>query len=481
MTATGERRLGLCWLLMAVPALGFALRYPLAGNAGRLEDLGTLADYGVAEFVGYAVGMVALFAGYGLALRQTRRLAARRALPLVFAGGAALALAMVLMYPVNAIDVFIYAVRSRLWTTYGENPSAALPLAYWDRDPFMRLASREWADDTSPYGPLWNLVAAPITWASDDRPFLALLGFKLVAMLAALGCAWAITRTLASSRPDDAATGALFLLWNPLVLWEGIGNAHNDLVVTLLVLLALLAWTRGWDGLVVPLLVAGGLIKYTPLLLVPLAALALWRRTPGARARLLLAAESTAFGLAVLLVAFFPFYDLGAVRESAGRQGQIFLTSPAAIAVTYLAEWAPGVDAQRLVAAVGYGIVAPVLGWQAWRVWRRPARLPRAGFEVLFAFALVATFNFRPWYLIGLVALAALLPAGFPAWRTASWTAGALAAYGLFIWVWGWWGVEFRTIQNLAVALMFAGPIAFTLAELARLRKDEAPPTSTPS
>ncbi len=465
------RELAVAWLLMAGPTVGFALRYPLAGNGDRLTDLGLLADYGVVEFLGFVVGLVAFFAGYALGVRAVRRLPAGRSLPLVLGGGAALAAPMVLMYPVSAIDVFIYAVRSRLWTTYGENPSAALPIDYWDGDPFMRLASPEWADDTSPYGPLWNLVAAPVTLVAGDQPGLAVLGFKILAAAAAVACAWVIARTLAELRPNDAAVGALLFLWNPVVLWEGVANGHNDVVVMLLVLLALLAWARRYDAVVLPLLLAGGLVKYVPLLLLPLAAVALVRRVATLEDGIRLAARTLALALAVLVVAFFPFYDLEAVRDSAARQGDIFLTSPAAVALDLLARWAPGVDGERVVATVGQGIVLCALGWHLAAVWRRPDRLPRAVFEVLFALVLVGTFNFRPWYLIWPVAAAALLPLGFPALRVASWTAGALAGYGVFIWVWHWWPVDFPTIQRVAVALMFSGAVVTTATEILRARR----------
>ncbi len=465
--ARGAWRLWLLGLAMLVPAIGFARRYPLRGNSDGLTDIGKLAEYGVPEFAGYVGGIAALFLLYLLALGESRRLAASRALPAVFGVGAALALVMAWMYPVNAIDLFIYAVRSRLWTEHGANPQSARPVDYPD-DPLMRFASAEWGDNVSPYGPLWNLIAAPITAVAGDDLLLALVGFKLLAVVALLLGGWAIARTLAATDPAAAATGALLFLWNPLVLWEGVGNGHNDLVMAVPLLLALLAWTRRRDRLVVPLLVVAALIKYVAVLLLPLAAVALWRRAGSGPARRRLALWSGALSLLAAGVAFYPFYDLAATRDSIAAQGDIFLTSPAAMAIGLLRDEYPVEEIRRWATAVGQAILLGVLAWQALALWRRPERLPRAAFEAIFAFLLVATWNFRAWYLIWPVALAALLPWGWPAWRAIAWTAGGLAGYALFIWGWDWWGADFFAVQNVAVPLMTGPALLLTLIELAR-------------
>nr|MBA3644303.1 hypothetical protein [Chloroflexia bacterium] len=181
-------RLPLYALGMFAVSAGFAWRYPLPNHSDTLVDIGKLADYGIAEFVGYVVGHSTMFLLYLLALRETRH-SSRGALPIVMASGGVLAAIMALMYPVNAIDLFIYAVRSRLWTSYGENPLAARPVDF-PNDPFLAFASPEWADNVSPYGPLWNLIAAPITWASGDDLLQALLGFKLLAVVSVLLGGW---------------------------------------------------------------------------------------------------------------------------------------------------------------------------------------------------------------------------------------------------------------------------------------------------
>ncbi len=467
---------------MLVPAVGFARRYPLPGHQTGLDDIGTLSKYGAVELVGYAGGLGLMLLCYLLALREVRRLPSQRALPAVFGIGAALALAFGLMYPATAIDLFIYLVRSRLLTTHSVDPLAARPLDFRADDPLMGFASAEWADAVSPYGPLWNLVAAPVTALTGDDLLLGLLGFKAVAATAALLGGWLIARTLAvggDGLGEGPAAGALLYLWNPLVLWEGIGNGHNDVVMVVPLLLAALAWARRRDWLVLPWLVVAVLIKYAAAPLLPLAAVAVWRRAEGAATRRRLLRDSAGLSALAVAVALFPFYDLGAIRGSLAEQGSIFLTSPAAVAVGLLRAEIGEAAARRWVIAVGAAIAAGGLAWSMLVVARRPGRLPRAAFEVLFLLLLAATWNWRPWYLIWLVALAALLPWGWPARRTIAWGAGGLAGYALLIWVWHWWPLGFQPMQRAAVALMFGPALALTAIEagraIARQRRWDAP------
>src|SRR5205085_746626 len=121
---------------MIVPIAMFAWRYPLAANSHALTDIGKLSGYRQNEFIGFVVGIALLFVLYLLALRESRCLPAAQALPAIFGCGGLMAIGMDWMYPVNAIDLFLYAARSRILTTYGQNPSAI---------PFERFPGDAWA------------------------------------------------------------------------------------------------------------------------------------------------------------------------------------------------------------------------------------------------------------------------------------------------------------------------------------------------
>jgi hypothetical protein len=85
-------------------------------------------------------------------------------------------------------------------------------------------------------------------------------------------------------------------------------------------------------------------------------------------------------------------------------------------------------------------------------------------FEALCVFLLAATSYFNNWYLIWAVALAALLPWGWPAWRIIAWTGGAMAGRGFFIFVEAWWKPGREVIESTGVSLMFTPPLLLIVA-----------------
>ena len=156
-------------------------------------------------------------------LTWPRRLLMLLALPLLFA------------YPINATDVYRYVIRGRVASAYGQSPFVAPP-AEFIGDPFMPLAG-EWAGETSPYGPLWEVVAAGVTAVSGDNLLLGVVLFKLLA-LACFLAGGALIWAAAGERPGRVAA-ALLWAWNPALLLTFALNGHNDALMMGLVVFAL--------------------------------------------------------------------------------------------------------------------------------------------------------------------------------------------------------------------------------------------------
>ena len=452
-------------------------RYPLPGNV-RPSDLGYLSQYGKPELWAYVGGMAALFGLYLLALRETRRLPARRALPVVFSWSAIHAALMGFMFPATAIDIYVYVAYARVFTVFGDNPMAIYAQTYY-YDPVIGKLSGEWGYHPSAYGPVWHLISAPISWASGDDIPRAVAGYKLLAIVGLLLGGWLIARALAVNRPHDAATGALLYLWNPLVLWEVAGNGHNDAVMLAPLLLAYVAWTRRRDAWVLPLLGIATLIKFVAAPLLPVAAVALWRRAGGWPARWRLVARTSSLGAVALLLGLFPFYDLGAIRTSIADTNTLFVVSPANMVAHLLENTYPVSEVKRWLKLIGWGILAAALVVAVGSVWRRPDRLVRASFELFFVFLMVVTTYFQGWYLVWPLALAALLPWGWPAWRMIAWCAGSMAAYVVWIWVRYYWVPDGTKLLYIGIPTISGLAALLTLAEIAtHLVRRLRPPAS---
>lgn len=217
---------------MAIAA-ACALAFPFWPNRVLLLDMGKLVGYGWNSFLPWLFGILLWVASLLLLLRWLHGKTWQQARTLLAVTTGVVYAGFLAMYPTSAIDVYIYAARSRLFSHYGENPNAVRPEVLWDVDPYMRFASREWADDVSPYGPLWNILAYPVTWIGGDQIGLAILGFKALCIIAILITGWLVYQIVEPAHAGWGLPAAAFLLWNPLVMWDGIGNAHNDIILLL--------------------------------------------------------------------------------------------------------------------------------------------------------------------------------------------------------------------------------------------------------
>ena len=461
--------------LIAV-ALSWAVVYPFWPYRTRLVDQGKIVDYSWLAFGMWIVGLGLWLWCMGMLFQGLRGQTFSQNRMLVGGTSAAMLAASIAMYPTNAIDVFIYAARSRLLSEYGENPNAVPPIVHWDADPYMAYASKEWSDNLSPYAPLWNQIAAPITWLGGDSIAAAVIGFKMLSAISAIAIAWLVYDILRARNPEWALVAALFWLWNPLVIWDGIGNAHNDVILMLPVVAAFWAWQRRHDSWVVPLLLASVLIKYVTIILIPIAVVALWRRNREWSERIggiLLAAASAFFLIGFSL---FPFYDLDAIEVSAREQGVKVAASLAWVVMASIGEWDLGRVTVESVRNVAYIIVSAIIAIWMVACWRNPGRLLVAAFEVMFAFMLIASTNQRAWYVIWLVPLAAILIPSMQWRRALLWSVTSMCGHACTIWLWSvWdfkaWGYYWYTM--IIVGVVFLPVLALTAWEATTLIRQQ--------
>lgn len=446
-------RLWLPGYAILLAGLMLVLRYSFLDHATELVDLWKISNGDTLPALTWLAALMLMTVGWIAAIRTARGVAFRDAwLPV--AGITMLVLvAFALVYPATAIDVYIYAARSHLLTDYGLNPSTVAPERLWDYDAYVQYASAEWGDDTSPYGPLWNIIAAPATAFDRENIEIAVLIFKAMMVAGTLGTAALIHDIARRVQPRLALSATLAWLWCPVVLWEGIANSHNDILLILLVVAALWCWVTGHEGGVVPLLGAAALLKVVAVMLIPAAIVAIIVRTGWNRRLLAIAGQTAALSVAALWIAFAPFYDIGGTIDAIQSQRGVWVTSPALLVATIKDELGYDVDFGTFYDRFSTGVIVLLTVGGAIVTWRRPEALARVGYEQLFWFLLLATSNLRPWYLIWLVALAAVLPLGMPMVRAGAWTIGALGAYFYTSWIQNWTDSTFLERQSIIMAI----------------------------
>lgn len=275
-------------------------------------------------------------------------------------------------------DAWTYWMYGRIAAVHDANPYEDPPSAF-PEDPAYPWAGESWRDSTSVYAPGFTLASEPIALVAGESPEAAAWLYKALAALAV--CATVLLAARFAARPAFAVA---FVGWNPVLAVHLAGGGHNDAWVGALLLAALATQGGGvaWAF--------GTAVKWIPLALLPLQALATRRRAGlGAFAVVVVAAAALAslrYGFA-WLGAFGPLADNARQTTSYAlphRLSQLGVPEGAAIA---------------LFAAL-FAAVYLVLAREAWR---GRARLALAS-VVLLACAPYVT----PWYLAWVVPLAAV-------------------------------------------------------------------------
>jgi hypothetical protein len=216
------------------------------------------------------------------------------------------AIANLFVYPVGALDVFNYMIELKLAYGYGENPYLVTFAGFRD-DPFALPAFL--VDVPLFYGPVWLIAYGLPVAVVGFHTIIGLLGaLKLfnLGLLALTG--FMIYR---SQRDDRAGwLGVYLFLANPLVLFEGVGNAHNDVLMTLFLVAALVAFHRK-SVIAGPMFALSALVKLFTIVLAPLFLAVMLRGRWGWR-RFALAGS---LALLVVVISVMPFWADGAMVD----------------------------------------------------------------------------------------------------------------------------------------------------------------------
>jgi hypothetical protein len=222
-----------------------------------LLDLGKITGYtwpAAFHYMSIVLGLYGLYGfGYRLVVRGGASVAA------IFAIGALLCVVLVGAYPATAVDVFGYIAQGRLMADHQANPFFVVPGAFpADRIvPYLAFPT-----EPSQYGPVWALLGAALAKLAQGDLLVEMVLYKVVGALAHLVGALLVLligRRLGGAE-SHARAGAFLFLWNPLLLWEMVGNAHNDGLMVVGGLLAVWLLLRGNLVLVLPALIFGALV-----------------------------------------------------------------------------------------------------------------------------------------------------------------------------------------------------------------------------
>lgn len=490
---------GLCSIVIY---LGFVLAFPITrwwnhphapSNPDVINDMGRITGYSPLAAIAFVAAILMLFACQFFALTATARVkqvgaprtrAEAFVRYAVFLGPVIFGSIMVWMQPVTTTDLYGYVARGYLYTHLHLNPmthgAQLLPGGLQVNRP------------ASPYGPVWLIVTGLVALVSGENLLLNLLIYKFIG-LATVGVAlWLVDLLARSLYPERRMRIYVLFGWSPLLIFESVGNAHNDILMIVCVLGAFALMLRNYARGAFALLVLGALVKYVSAIFVPLwlvyelrhliprtaptrtaladtgstvntevsvrgsrrivtashALVMQWVRSAATAARKAdrraigwLLVQSAAIGIILMVVAYAPFWE--GINTFTGLAQQIrpryynsslvgFFSGPVQ-ALLSPGKYEAFDKTVRLVVYVLFAIYAYL---QTYRLWQRGVSATirdviTAAAKITCAALLLITFWFQPWYVIWLVPLAALAAEPYVRRQGAILAAGALLTYAV--------------------------------------------------
>jgi len=363
------------------------------------------------------------------------------------------------VYPATAADIFSYVADGQLLALHQVNPFTVAPKAFAG-DAIVRLLA--YAGEPAQYGPLWVLLGGGIALFAQGNLLGQVLLYKLVAALAHI-CSAAVVYRIACRLGNErcvAQASAFLFAWNPLLLWEMVGNAHNDGLMMLFGLVAVWLFVCRRDLLVLAAIAAGALIKLPVGLMGPVLFVGVFRRS-WARA-----VAGALLGFALVAVIYRPFW-VGIDTLTVFRRTDLFTASLASVLRLATAPSLGLDDATTLARTASltlFAIVAVVSVLQA-MVANDACGDLLACYVMLLAALLLLTTWFQAWYVVWPFAIGAALPSGRRHMEVALLSLGGMLQYLVFIYFWGM-GV-FPPVENLGVEVAayaaIVGPVAVAL------------------
>jgi hypothetical protein len=385
------------------------------------------------------------------ALAAAGRMEDRHGAKPALAVAAVLAGLFIAVYPSGSQDLFHNIADARTLLVYGQNPMTVAPSAH-PADPLVATVVA-WRDDPSFYGPLsYALYAVPAFIAGDGvlANMVAFKAFNALALIALALLVGQVAKTLGA----NTSQAIVMVGWNPLLLYETVGNGHNDVFMVLLAVAAILLSAHGAGPVALIPMAFSAAVKYPAMVLVPVAWWWLWIRAQRVERKwlIVLALAGALVGAATL---FFLADALQAGRDAAVGRPPVW--APISV-LAHIFEPVLGdraIFGARLVCWGAFLACALV----ALRGMGTSARsLVVASFWVIAALTLLTVRQVYPSYLIWFVCLGAVL-VGSLAWKVALVASiSGLLTYAVFT-DWQRWGAA-EDLTYFAVFIAMPGMIA---------------------
>ena len=376
-------------------------------------------------------------------------------------------------------DLFDYLFRGRMMAEFGVSPLAVTPDLF-RRSPYYLYIS--WHAHVDTYGPLWEYTSATIAasvrgalqlagWWSNGLPtcpsgpeschmlIAYITGYRILAIGLAGVSGALIYRMVRRAPPPQGPAAPVASVSDPGLLVGTPPGAHKDSLMIALLLLALsLFQHRRWLlGLLVVGLAAH--VKLTALLLAPVIGIWLVRQI-GWRHAIGLALVTCAILLPLSWLLYAPLGGWATLPRMLNERGLFLAGSPAHVFYRWLHHiqgW-EATDARELLTRSATLLFAGIAAVLVGRLYHAPHQadesslLWRAAATITLAYLLIGSFWFQHWYILWVLAPAALLP--------------HMAITRIFVPWYGFGALAANVVGNMAGTVIEPMPNRFILAAI---------------
>ena len=205
----------------------------------------------------------------------------------------------------------------------------------------------------SPYGPLWTQLERLVVMSTGPDADTGQVLIKVPVVAATWGSAMLIFALVRRLVPQLRWTAIAGWLWSPISLVELGGDGHIDAVMIFLVLLACYAGVRGWGYLTTVALGLAVAVKYLPAVLAPPLLGMVWRQADSRAGVVVKIACGGVTLLALLALAFAPFWVGGPTFVGARESGRLYRSwSPSGLLLTLVGARVADPAAERITQAL---------------------------------------------------------------------------------------------------------------------------------
>jgi alpha-1,6-mannosyltransferase len=326
---------------------------------------------------------------------------------------------LVAVVPFHSSDLYGYLNRGFQQSLLQTNPylTPIADISGWENQPLLHA---HWIYNPCPYGFFFAQLASWATQLSSNTFTGAFILFKFLNLALLTGTTaliYRLSRQLGLKRPWLSAYlfGA-----NPLVLLHVVGNGHNDILMSFLLLASLCTlFSTRWRWSCLPLLALSILTKYASILALPFIGLYLFKLRD--YRALLLGCLLSIFLATLLAIPYIDFqqgWPWAALLDNAGKP-QHSLIEMIARLVYYPGKWLFGhADTAmnwtlKVIKPIFWLGFAGLYLWQ-WLRFARQSMSPelligRIGLVMTVMIALISA-KFHPWYPVMFLPLLLLLP-----------------------------------------------------------------------